>query len=93
MAYVMLMVSNGGYSQPTLCHPVDVSQLVVGLRPRHLASWRQPTYHPQALNSKRYKGQKGKRPQSRRLTASLSHERFINTYEVMKGKRKSVVIL
>eukprot|EP00983_Pelagomonas_calceolata_P072014 1151487-Pelagomonas_calceolata.AAC.1 len=36
-----------------------------------------------------YKGYKGKRPQSRCLTASL----FINTHEVMKKKRKFVVIL
>eukprot|EP00983_Pelagomonas_calceolata_P010286 334039-Pelagomonas_calceolata.AAC.1 len=36
-----------------------------------------------------YKGYKGKGPQSRRLTAIL----FINTHEVMKKKRKFVVIL
>eukprot|EP00983_Pelagomonas_calceolata_P039585 1137235-Pelagomonas_calceolata.AAC.1 len=34
-------------------------------------------------------GYKGKRPQSGRLTASL----FINTHEIMKEKRKSVVVL
>eukprot|EP00983_Pelagomonas_calceolata_P067123 1149361-Pelagomonas_calceolata.AAC.1 len=38
---------------------------------------------------KGYQGCKGKRPQSRRLTASL----FINTHKVMKGKRKYAVIL
>eukprot|EP00983_Pelagomonas_calceolata_P061698 1146935-Pelagomonas_calceolata.AAC.3 len=38
---------------------------------------------------KGYKGYKGKRPQSRCLTAGL----FINTHEVMKKKRKFVVIL
>eukprot|EP00983_Pelagomonas_calceolata_P000054 1484-Pelagomonas_calceolata.AAC.1 len=36
-----------------------------------------------------YKGYKGKRPQSRRLPASL----FINTHKIMKEKRKFVVIL
>eukprot|EP00983_Pelagomonas_calceolata_P096953 1158190-Pelagomonas_calceolata.AAC.11 len=36
-----------------------------------------------------HKDYKGKRPQSRHLTASL----FINTHEVMKKKRKFVVIL
>eukprot|EP00983_Pelagomonas_calceolata_P020259 639357-Pelagomonas_calceolata.AAC.2 len=34
---------------------------------------------------KRYKGYKGKRPQSRRLTANL----FINAHEIMKEKGKA----
>eukprot|EP00983_Pelagomonas_calceolata_P076920 1153639-Pelagomonas_calceolata.AAC.3 len=38
---------------------------------------------------KSYKGFKGKRPQSRRFTASL----FTNAHEIIKEKRKFVVIL
>eukprot|EP00983_Pelagomonas_calceolata_P001889 62872-Pelagomonas_calceolata.AAC.1 len=41
------------------------------------------------MGYKGYNGYKGKRPQSKRLTASL----FMDTYEIMKEKRKSVVIL
>eukprot|EP00983_Pelagomonas_calceolata_P023673 745125-Pelagomonas_calceolata.AAC.1 len=46
-----------------------------------------PTYGSSRRMS--YKGYKGRRPQSRRLTASL----FNNTHEAMKKKKKFVVIL